>query len=48
MGTWRSRVNNKKVKERAGERERERERHGDQALMEQRCFNDFSVCIYRL
>ena len=33
------------------ERERERERKkdmGTQALMEQRCFNDLSVSIYRL
>ena len=49
--TWRSGVDDKKVKERAGGRERERERKkdmGTQALMEQRCFNDFSVSIYRL
>ena len=47
-------MDNKKVKERAGgregerERERNKERHGTQALMEQRCFNDLSVSIYRL
>ena len=36
---------------RVGEREREKERKkdmGTQALMEQRCFNDLSVSIYRL
>ena len=39
------------MKERAGGRGRERERKtdmGTQALMEQRCFNDLSVSIYRL
>ena len=51
--TWWSRVDDKKVKEsqREGEREREEERKkdtGTQALMEQRCFNDLSVSIYRL
>ena len=34
---WRSRVDDKKVKD-----------IGTQALMEQRCFNDLSVSIYRL
>ena len=54
-GTWWSGVNDKKVKERAAGRERERGRKkerktdtGTQALMEQRCFNDLSVSIYRL
>ena len=47
-------MDNKRVKERAGgregerERERNKERHGTQALMEQMCFNDLSVSIYRL
>ena len=39
------------MKERARGREREKERKkdtGTQALMEQRCFNDFSMNIYRL
>ena len=39
------------MKERAGGRERERERKkdtGTETLMEQRCFNDLSVSIYRL
>ena len=38
-------------KESARERDREKERKkdmGTQALMEQRCFNDLSVSIYRL
>ena len=36
-------------RESAGERERERKKDTEtQALMEQRCFNDFSVSIYRL
>ena len=30
------------------EKERERKDMGTQALMEQRCFNDLSVSIYRL
>ena len=33
---------------RVRERERKKERHRTQALMEQRCFNDFSVSLYRL
>ena len=44
-------IDDKKVKEREpkGGRERERKKDtGTQALMEQRCFNDFSVSIYRL
>ena len=48
-------MDNKKVKERARGRGRERGRKkerktdtGTQALMEQRCFNDLSVSIYRL
>jgi len=37
------------VKERARGRERKREKDtGTQALMEERCFNDLSVSIYRL
>ena len=41
------------MKERAGGKEGEREKErkkdtGTQALMEQRCFNDLSVSIYRL
>ena len=39
------------MKEREGEKERKKERKkdmGTQALMEQRCFNDLSVSIYRL
>ena len=36
-------------KESAGEREIERKKDtGTQSLMEQRCFNDFSVSVYRL
>ena len=38
-------------REREGEKERKKERKNDmgtQALMEQRCFNDLSVSIYRL
>lgn len=36
-------------KESAGERERERKKDtGTQSLMEQRCFNDFSLSIYSL
>ena len=38
-------------REREGEKERKKERKkdmGTQALMEQRCFNDLSVSIYRL
>ena len=34
-------------KESAGERERKTDM-GTQAVMEQRCFNDFSVSVYRL
>ena len=40
---WRSRVKDKKVKERKRKKDT-----GTQALMEQRCFNDLSVSIYRL
>ena len=39
------------ISQREREREREKERKkdmGTQALMEQRCFNDLSVSIYRL
>ena len=37
------------MKERARGRERKREKDtGTQALMEERCFNDLSVSIYRL
>ena len=35
------------MKEREGEKERKKDT-GPQALMEQKCFNDLSVSIYRL
>ena len=35
------------MKERGGEKERKKDT-GPQALMEQKCFNDLSVSIYRL
>ena len=46
-------MDDKKVKERAGGREGDRERGrkkdtGTHALMEQKCFRDLSVSIYRL
>ena len=40
---WRSRVKDKKVKERKRKKDT-----GTQAVMEQRCINDLSVSIYRL
>ena len=59
-GTWWSRVEDERVKEgkrllhsqllhsRESAKKRERERHGTQALMEQRCFNQYGVGIYSL
>ena len=51
MGLCTPRNQPKRKRERERERERKKERQtdmGTQALMEQRCFNDFSVSIYRL
>ena len=54
-GSWKPRQESEhdrflRFRELARERERKKEKKdmGTQALMEQRCFNDVYVCIYRL